>query len=92
MVEQGVTLANDLPSYARDLNEAFNENPQLEELNKDYGITKKLEEAAENLVSRLGEAAGALADIGAGVVELGLRGGDHPGDEHVHGQPRGALA
>ena len=68
VVEQGVKLANDLPSYARDLNEAFDENPQLQELNKDYGITKKLEEAAENLVSRLGQAAGALADIGAGVV------------------------
>ena len=68
MVEQGVKLANDLPSYTRDLNEAFEENPQLQELNKDYDITKKLEEAAENLVSRLGQAAGALADIGAGVV------------------------
>ena len=68
VIEQGVKLANNLPSYARELNQAFNENPQLQELNKDYDITKKLEDAAQDLVSRIGEAAGALASIGAGVV------------------------
>ena len=68
VIEQGVKLANNLPSYARELNQAFNENPQLQELNKDYDITKKLEDAAQDLVSRIGQAAGALASIGAGVV------------------------
>jgi predicted PurR-regulated permease PerM len=67
-VEQGVKLANKLPGYAQDLNEAFDENPQLKEANEKYDITAKLENVAEKLVSNLGDAAGALVDIGAGVV------------------------
>jgi predicted PurR-regulated permease PerM len=68
LVEQGVKLANNLPEYAQDLNEAFDENPQLREANEKYDITTKLEDVAGNLVSRLGDAAGALVDIGAGLV------------------------
>jgi predicted PurR-regulated permease PerM len=68
MVEQAVKLANNLPEYAQDLNEAFDENPQLREANEKYDITTKLEDVADNLVSRLGDAAGALVDIGAGLV------------------------
>jgi predicted PurR-regulated permease PerM len=68
LVEQGVKLAENLPEYAQDLNEAFEENPQLREANEKYDITTKLEDVAENLVSRLGDAAGALVDIGAGLV------------------------
>jgi predicted PurR-regulated permease PerM len=68
VVEQGVRLANNLPEYAQDLNEAFEENPTLREANEKYDVTTKLEDVAENLVSRLGDAAGALVDIGAGVV------------------------
>ncbi|HYN51718.1 MAG TPA: AI-2E family transporter [Thermoleophilaceae bacterium] len=67
-VEQGIKLANKLPSYAQDLNEAFDENPQLKEANEKYDITSKLENVAENLVSRIGDAAGALVGIGAGLV------------------------
>ena len=68
VVEQGVKLASNLPQYVQDLNQAFDENPQLREANEKYDITTKLESAAENLLSRLGDAAGALADIGAGVI------------------------
>jgi predicted PurR-regulated permease PerM len=68
VVEQGVKLANNLPEYAQDLNEAFDENPQLREADEKYDITTKLEDVANNLVSRVGDAAGALVDIGAGVV------------------------
>jgi predicted PurR-regulated permease PerM len=68
MVEQSVNLANDLPQYAQDLNEAFDKNPTLQEANEKYDIATKLESAAETLVSRLGDAAGALVSIGAGVV------------------------
>jgi predicted PurR-regulated permease PerM len=68
LVEQAVKLANNLPEYAQDLDEAFDENPQLREANEKYDITTKLEDVADNLVSRLGDAAGALVDIGAGVV------------------------
>ena len=38
-VEQGVRLANNLPEYVQDLNEAFDENEQLRQLNEDYDIT-----------------------------------------------------
>jgi predicted PurR-regulated permease PerM len=68
LVEQAVRLANDLPGYAQDLNEAFDENPQLREANEKYDITTKLESLADDLVSKLGDAAGALVDIGAGLV------------------------
>jgi predicted PurR-regulated permease PerM len=68
LIEQAVKLANNLPEYAQDLNDAFDENPQLREANEKYDITTKLEDVADNLVSRLGDAAGALVDIGAGLV------------------------
>jgi predicted PurR-regulated permease PerM len=68
LVEQAVKLANNLPEYAQDLDEAFEENPQLREANEKYDITTKLEDVADDLVSRLGDAAGALVDIGAGLV------------------------
>lgn len=68
VVEQTVKLVNNLPQYTQDLNEAFDENPQLKELNQDYDITSKLDDLADDLVGRLGDAAGALADIGAGIV------------------------
>jgi predicted PurR-regulated permease PerM len=67
-VEQAIRLADRLPGYAQDLEEAFEENPTLREANEKYDITTKLEDVANNLVSRLGDAAGALVDIGAGLV------------------------
>jgi predicted PurR-regulated permease PerM len=67
-VEQGVKLARDLPGYVQDLNEAFEENEQLRELNEKYDITQKLNDLADDLVSDLGSAAGLVADIGAGLV------------------------
>jgi predicted PurR-regulated permease PerM len=68
VVEQSVKLANNLPQYAQDLNDAFDKNPTLREANQKYDITTKLESAADTLVSRLGDAAGALVSIGAGLV------------------------
>jgi predicted PurR-regulated permease PerM len=67
-VEQAVRLADNLPEYAQDLEEAFDENPTLREANEKYDITTKLEDLSQDLISKLGDAAGALVDIGAGVV------------------------
>jgi predicted PurR-regulated permease PerM len=67
-VEQAVRLADNLPEYARELDEAFQENPTLREANQKYDITGKLEDLSQDLISKLGDAAGALVDIGAGVV------------------------
>ena len=68
VVEQTVKLVNNLPEYTQDLNKAFDENEQLKQLNEDYDITAKLDDVADDLVGKLGAAAGTLADIGAGLV------------------------
>jgi predicted PurR-regulated permease PerM len=67
-VEQGVNLAKNLPDYVDDLNQTFNDNEQLRELNAKYDVTDKLDTVAQNLVTNLGDAAGTLTSIGAGLV------------------------
>jgi predicted PurR-regulated permease PerM len=68
VVRQGVKLVNDLPGYVRELQQTFQENPQLRELDAQYDITGKLQNVAEDLIRNFGQAATALVDIGAGVV------------------------
>jgi predicted PurR-regulated permease PerM len=68
LVEAGSNLVNDLPGYAQDLEETFSENETLSEINQDYDLTSKLEALAEDAAGQLGNAAGTLADIGAGIV------------------------
>ena len=51
-----------------DLNETINDNEDLQELNEKYDLTQKLDDVADDLISELGNAPSALADIGAGVV------------------------
>jgi predicted PurR-regulated permease PerM len=67
-VEQGVKLARNLPDYVQDLNHTIDDNEQLSELNDKYDLTKKLDAVAEDLIANLGDAAGVIADIGAGLV------------------------
>jgi len=67
-VEQGVKLAKNLPDYVDDLNQTFKDNERLNELNEKYDLTAKLDDAANNLVSNLGSAPSALADIGSTLV------------------------
>jgi predicted PurR-regulated permease PerM len=67
-VEQGVKLAKNLPDYVDDLNQTFQDNERLNELNDKYDLTAKLDDAANNLVSNLGSAPSALADIGSTLV------------------------
>jgi predicted PurR-regulated permease PerM len=45
-----------------------NENETLSDLNEKYDITSKLEEEADKLPSKIGDAAGILRDIGVGIV------------------------
>ena len=68
VVRQGVRLVNDLPGYVRELQQTFQENPQLRELDSQYDITGKLQNVAEDLIRNFGQAATTLVDIGAGVV------------------------
>jgi predicted PurR-regulated permease PerM len=68
VVDQSVQLADDLPQYADDLEQEFEKNEQLQELNDKYDLTQKLQDLGENAASRLDDAAGVVADIGAGFV------------------------
>jgi len=68
LIGQAEGLADNLPGYADDVTEFVNENDTLRDLNEDYDITSKLEEEAEKLPSKIGDAADALQDIGVGVV------------------------
>ena len=68
VVEQTVKLVNNLPAYVQDLNDEIQSNDQLRKLDEDYDLTGKLDQLAKDLVSSIGDAAGALVDIGAGLV------------------------
>jgi predicted PurR-regulated permease PerM len=68
IVTEGNQLARDLPSYVVDLRDFVEKDATLQKLEHDYGITSKLEEQARRLPDKLGGAAGALGDIGLGLV------------------------
>jgi predicted PurR-regulated permease PerM len=68
LVNQGEDLANNAPEYAQDVTDFVNENETLRNLNDDYDITTKLQDEAEKLPSKIGDAAGTLRDIGIGFV------------------------
>jgi predicted PurR-regulated permease PerM len=68
LVNQGEDLAGNAPEYAQDVTDFVNENETLRNLNDDYDITAKLQDEAEKLPSKIGDAAGTLRDIGIGFV------------------------
>jgi predicted PurR-regulated permease PerM len=72
MVPPIVTEANNLidraPQYAQDVSDVVSENDTLRRLEEDYNITERLQEEAEKLPNRAGDAATVLSDIGLGVV------------------------
>lgn len=68
IVREGNQLAEDLPTYVADVRDFVQKNSTLQKLEKDYGITTKLQEQAQKLPDKLGGAAGALGDIGLGLV------------------------
>ena len=68
LVRQLVALVENLPEYIREAETAFAENEQLRKLNEEYNITEKLEQLAKDLAASLDDAALALADVGAGLV------------------------
>ena len=68
LIEQTVRLVNNLPEYVADLQQAFDDNAQLRELDEKYDLTGKLDDLAKQLASSLDDAALTLVDIGAGLV------------------------
>ncbi len=68
LVTQGNNLVQNLPDYAQDASDFANRNQRLRRLEENYNITEKLQEQAETLPGRIGDAANVLTNIGLGVV------------------------
>jgi predicted PurR-regulated permease PerM len=68
LVEQGNNLADNAPQYARDLSDTVQNNKTLRKLDQDYDLTKKIEEQAGKLPSKVSDVAGGLASVGAGII------------------------
>ncbi len=68
VVSQGEELATNVPGYAQDVTEFVNENETLRDLNEKFNVTTEIESAAQELPTRIGDAAKVLQDIGVGVV------------------------
>ena len=68
IITQANRLIDNLPAYARDLTDFVQRNDTLRHLQQDYDLTGKLEQQAEKLPGRIGDAAGVLSDIGLGIV------------------------
>lgn len=71
-VNQGTELVDDLPTYANDLETFVQENRTLRDLDEKYDVISKLKERAEELPSRIGDAATLLSDLGLGLVNSGF--------------------
>jgi predicted PurR-regulated permease PerM len=69
VIREGTEFVDNVPRYARDVTEFVQDNRTLREINRDYDITRRLEEEAGKLPDKLGGAAGALRDVGFGIVD-----------------------
>jgi predicted PurR-regulated permease PerM len=68
VVTQVNNLVQNLPRYAHDAQDFVNRNRTLRRLNRDYNITGKLQQQAEKLPARIGDAATVLSNVGLGLV------------------------
>ena len=68
LVNQGNNLVQNLDEYAADASDFADKNATLRKLERDYNITEKLQEQAEKLPGKVGDAASVLGDIGLGLV------------------------
>jgi predicted PurR-regulated permease PerM len=68
LVGQGNNLIQNLPRYAQDVQDYTNKNERLRKIEADYNITEKLQQQADKLPARVGDAANVLGNIGLGLV------------------------
>lgn len=68
IVNQIEDLAGNVPQYANDVTEFVQDNETLNDLNEKYDFTSEIQKLADDLPSKIGDAAGLLQDIGVGVV------------------------
>jgi predicted PurR-regulated permease PerM len=62
------SLIDNAPQYASDVSDFVEGNGTLSDLEQKYDLTGKLEQEAQELPSRIGDAAGAVRDLGVGIV------------------------
>jgi predicted PurR-regulated permease PerM len=68
IVNQISDVATNAPEYVQDVEDYVDKNKTLNDLNDKYDITDKLQDEAEKLPSKAGDAAKVLRDIGFGLV------------------------
>jgi predicted PurR-regulated permease PerM len=68
LVREGSNLVERVPDYAREFNDYVNDNERLKRLNEEYDITGKVQDWANDLPSRIGDAAELLGNLGVGIV------------------------
>jgi predicted PurR-regulated permease PerM len=68
IVRSVADFAQNVPSYVDDLERFVRDNSKLQDIDNQYDITRKLQEQAGKLPSKVGAAAGTLGNIGAGLV------------------------
>ena len=68
LVGQIDDLAGNVPQYAQDVTDFVHDNDTLNNLNDKYDFTGSIQNAADDLPSKIGDAAGVLQDIGVGVI------------------------
>jgi predicted PurR-regulated permease PerM len=69
VINGATDLSRDIPSYIDDLRN----NDTIREFDNKYDITSKLQEEAQKLPNRLGDAAGALQSVAAGVFNAAFQ-------------------
>lgn len=68
LVGQTADFVAEVPQYADDAKRFIEDNPNLQGLQQDFQLGDKLQEQAQALAGRLGDAAGVLKDIGFGLA------------------------
>jgi predicted PurR-regulated permease PerM len=68
VVRQGTELVADLPRYVTEASDFVRQNPTFRNFEEDYDITGKLQEQAQTLPGRVGDAAGTLSGFGLALV------------------------
>lgn len=61
-------LVSEAPGYVDDISETVNESETLSNLNDDFDLVGKLQNLADDAAGSVGNVAGTLADVGAGLV------------------------
>ncbi|MDO8209306.1 AI-2E family transporter [Conexibacter sp. CPCC 206217] len=68
LVKEGSKLVESVPDYAREFTQYVNDNEKLQRINEEYDVTRKVQDWANDLPSRIGDAAQLLGDLGVGIV------------------------